>query len=938
MKKKVTLNHNNNFLLRLAAKYPLRVILLLTVIAYANTLFNDYNLDDELVTRNHRLTAKGFEAIGDIFKEPYYKDAMGYAYEYRPIVLLTFAIEHQLFGESPFVSHTINLLLYLILLIILYKTLCVLLVNMSHYVAFAITLLYALHPIHTEVVASIKCRDELLALLLGLLSLSFTLKFIDTSKWYWVPLSLIMLILGCLSKQSAIPFAVLIPIALILTRNLSIYKLLLVSGLFSTAIYPVLNVNRPTDKLFFVLAAVFFSIFLFLLKNVNYRQLANQITNLASKKTTDVFTGVITLQSKIKLLKGHQKFEFKSIVFPLLLAIALTLLFQKVSRELMIGSLACCYAIAVFFLYKKQSLLYIFPFLLFLTVHFTAPKFDAEDIQNITGLMLLSMAIVSANKWEVISSLTLYLIFYITISAKSTHVSVQYIFYIPVLAIAWLYRSRYIVWVCLVVISLLVIKLLVGYYEGSLTLKDVITGEFSAVAFFTSAILINKTLYRWAVLLNFTLIIILIALNPTIQYKNPDAVSLNDLSKNITSTVEKNNVSVFPENTDRPLHFAEVPVIHTNDKETRLGTSAYVLLKYLQLAIVPFPMAFYYGFAEIKPVKIFEPLPALSAFIYLLMGTGALLLLRRYPIVSFGILFYVISISVFSSYFVYMPGMMADRNLFIPTVGVCIVLTAALILFSKSDFKTFDPLKLDSKWRYGIAILLVLYSITTIARNFDWKDDLTLFRRDIKYVDESSQAHNLLALHLMQHASKETNSVTQQQLATEALGHFKRAIEIYPQFFNVSYDIGRVYMFLNKPDSAIIAFENAVSIDSSTLPSIYLQLADLYLNTGKRDAAIVNSIKYINLKSADYGGYSKLSYLYFMDKKYAESIEVNKKAMANIPNLIDPYINIAYTFREMNRADSALYYLRLAEKIDPINTNVQQGIRDLTGIGAIPQR
>jgi hypothetical protein len=88
-----------------------------------NSIPNDYNLDDELVTQNHRLTAGGISAIPDIFTEPYYKDKMGYSYEYRPMVLVSFAIEHEFFGDNPHVSHFFNVLLYALLCLTLYRVL-----------------------------------------------------------------------------------------------------------------------------------------------------------------------------------------------------------------------------------------------------------------------------------------------------------------------------------------------------------------------------------------------------------------------------------------------------------------------------------------------------------------------------------------------------------------------------------------------------------------------------------------------------------------------------------------------------------------------------------------------------------------------------------------------------------------------------------------------
>jgi hypothetical protein len=89
-----------------------------TIIVYFNSIQNGYNLDDELVTRNHPLTSKGLNALWEIITSPYYSDEMGYSYGYRPIVLMTFAIENYFFGEDPHVGHFINLLIYVFIVVL----------------------------------------------------------------------------------------------------------------------------------------------------------------------------------------------------------------------------------------------------------------------------------------------------------------------------------------------------------------------------------------------------------------------------------------------------------------------------------------------------------------------------------------------------------------------------------------------------------------------------------------------------------------------------------------------------------------------------------------------------------------------------------------------------------------------------------------------------
>ena len=95
-------------------------LFLFSFLLFANCIPNDYNLDDELVTKNHVLTSKGVASIPEIFSSSYYKDQSGYEYEYRPIVLSSFAVEHQFFGDNATISHFINVFLYALVCVFIY--------------------------------------------------------------------------------------------------------------------------------------------------------------------------------------------------------------------------------------------------------------------------------------------------------------------------------------------------------------------------------------------------------------------------------------------------------------------------------------------------------------------------------------------------------------------------------------------------------------------------------------------------------------------------------------------------------------------------------------------------------------------------------------------------------------------------------------------------
>src|SRR5690606_27418925 len=182
------------------------VVLFFTiVICFATTIFNGYNLDDELVTKNHLMSsAKSAQPFSSIFTTAYHSE-FGINYGYRPISIASFYLEHRIFGESPWISHSINLVLYLLLVLLLFKLLSLLFVGFDPFILLFISLLFAIHPIHSEVVASIKNRDEILSFLFLCLALLCAFGWINKKHWYHLFLIVVFASLSILSKKSSIP-------------------------------------------------------------------------------------------------------------------------------------------------------------------------------------------------------------------------------------------------------------------------------------------------------------------------------------------------------------------------------------------------------------------------------------------------------------------------------------------------------------------------------------------------------------------------------------------------------------------------------------------------------------------------------------------------------------------------------------------------------------
>ncbi|MDP1621984.1 MAG: tetratricopeptide repeat protein [Bacteroidales bacterium] len=232
-----------------ANRYFILSFFLFAFILYGNTIFNKYAVDDNLVT-NNEVVKQGFKAIPQIFSTRYFSQQSNVgsssSSDYRPIVKTLFAIEYQLWGEKPGRSHAVNILIYWALSVFLFFILKRLLHNYNILFPFLITLLFMAHPVHTEVVASLKNRDELLAFICGLGSLWFMLEFAEHRKVRYVLLAVLVFFIGYLSKSSILPFLFLIPLALHFFTCLPGKKIVLIF----LAIFAVILIAQLGPRLF----------------------------------------------------------------------------------------------------------------------------------------------------------------------------------------------------------------------------------------------------------------------------------------------------------------------------------------------------------------------------------------------------------------------------------------------------------------------------------------------------------------------------------------------------------------------------------------------------------------------------------------------------------------------------------------------------------------
>lgn len=185
---------------------------------YGNNIKNGFSLDDEFILHNDSIVAKGFKGIPKLFKLRYAWDQKG-DYGYRPLVKVSFAIESQLFGQSAHVGHVINNLMYAFLCIFLFYFLRKLFYEqVSDYFLLVVTAIFICHPMHTEVVDSLKNRDILMTTLFGFYCIYAFVKGLEAGDYMkrvlWILSALVAFDLGELCKPDNVIFIAITPLVL----------------------------------------------------------------------------------------------------------------------------------------------------------------------------------------------------------------------------------------------------------------------------------------------------------------------------------------------------------------------------------------------------------------------------------------------------------------------------------------------------------------------------------------------------------------------------------------------------------------------------------------------------------------------------------------------------------------------------------------------------
>ena len=214
------------------------------------------------------------------------------------------------------------------------------------------------------------------------------------------------------------------------------------------------------------------------------------------------------------------------------------------------------------------------------------------------------------------------------------------------------------------------------------------------------------------------------------------------------------------------------------------STVLFTLLKYIQLLIVPYPLTHdYYPFA-IPKMDLGNWQVWLSILIYAALVWIAIKWIKQKPLISYSILFYLVTLSIVSNVVINVGTFMNDRFVYMPSLGYCILIVIGIYTLINKIAGGFKK-----EYFYGLSTLLILpYLIISFLRVPAWENALSLNKAAFPASENSARANSFMATAIYE-KYKNNGQLTNEErikLLDQARPYALKSLKIIPDYHNAN--------------------------------------------------------------------------------------------------------------------------------------------------------
>ncbi len=405
----------------------------------------------------------------------------------------------------------------------------------------------------------------------------------------------------------------------------------------------------------------------------------------------------------------------------------------------------------------------------------------------------------------------------------------------------------------------------------------------------------------------------------------------------------------------------EMNVYPYKEFSDRLPTMFFIFGMYLYRLVFPLRLLYDYSYNQIPAAGWGNPVVLLALLAAIALVVLALKNLKRQNVLSFAIIFFGITLTAGLGFVLLRGGIMAERFLYAPVLGFSIAVNYYLFKLLPRERKTkriiYDFRPGASKLFLGIfVVLLLFYSVRTIARNPVWKDNFTLFSHDIRYGGNSALLRKHYGSELINQAVTTDDRALKDSLMKKGMAEVEKSLQINPRFSEAYFKLGYAYYQLRDFDKAIEYYKQANQSNSMTVSNMalaYYMTGDygealrllnraLQLDpantTARKNLPLVQNAfnrklsKLQNESDANAEDLYEMGNLFVEQQNWTEALKAYKKAVDLDPDYLGALINIGNCYYMLHDYQQAIATFRDVLVKDPNNKMAAKNLSHLYGL------
>jgi hypothetical protein len=365
------------------------------------------------------------------------------------------------------------------------------------------------------------------------------------------------------------------------------------------------------------------------------------------------------------------------------------------------------------------------------------------------------------------------------------------------------------------------------------------------------------------------------------------------------------------------------PYLLANEQE-QFCTKTYVLSKYLWLQIFPHPLSSDYSYNTI----LYRHWGSWDFILSLIIHIGILIAGIYYTVkkhvLGFAIMVYILFALLIGNVLMDIGATMGERLIFHSNIGFCI----AMAWFILKGFDKLANISMNVK-KVSIAVIIVivgfLYGCKTWERNWDWKNDVTLFLKDVTHKPHSvlvlgnagarwvdlADTKEVTGINIVGQDSTKFNDyngtlkITDEEVKQggyanrreaalyKGIKFLKHAVELHPRYVNGYLNLGLAHFKLKKDFEALYYWKMAERLypNNPYLRNYYIVYYNdlknrgaMAFNRGRMDSAAILYRKATILDPNNAEGWYNLGGAYFNTGRYMQAKQSWERALMINPN------------------------------------------------------